>query len=99
MNHDTILIITENWNLINEIVTGKSLKFKYSSHYVKTIQIRIFSWSVFCCIQSEYRKIQTRKNSAFGHFSLTAFPNIHLNFGVKNLLRDRIMKKPKKKHA
>ena len=28
-----------------------------------------FLWSVFSCIKSEYRKIRTRKNSVFGHFS------------------------------
>ena len=28
-----------------------------------------FFWSVFSCIQSEYRKIQTRKNFVFGYFS------------------------------
>ena len=28
-------------------------------------------WSVFSCIQSEYRKIRTRKNSVLRHFSRT----------------------------
>ena len=27
-----------------------------------------YYWSVFSCIQSEYREIQTRNNSVFGHF-------------------------------
>ena len=36
---------------------------------VKSVQIRIFYWPVFSCSQSEYRKIRTRKNSVFGHFS------------------------------
>ena len=40
-----------------------------SSHCVKSVQIRSFFWSVFCCILTEYRKIRTRKNSVFGHFS------------------------------
>ena len=44
--------------------------FKYrekNQHCVKSVQIR----SYFCisCIWSEYRKIRTRKNSVFGHFS------------------------------
>ena len=26
-------------------------------------------WSVFSCIRTEYRKIRTRNNSVFGHFS------------------------------
>ena len=51
-------------------------------HYVKSVQIRSFFWSVLSCvyteygdllvnlrIQSEYKKIQTRKNSIFRHFS------------------------------
>ena len=38
-------------------------------HSVKSVQIRSFFWSVFSCIQSEYRNIPTRKNSVFGHFS------------------------------
>ena len=33
------------------------------------VQIRSFFWSVFSCIQSEYKKIRTRKTSIFGHFS------------------------------
>ena len=41
----------------------------YSLHWVKMVQIRSFFWSVFSCIQSEHRKIRTRKNSVFGHFS------------------------------
>ena len=36
---------------------------------VKSVQIRSYFWSVFSCIQSEYRKIRTRNNSAFRHFS------------------------------
>ena len=38
-------------------------------HCVKSVQIRSFLWLVFSCIQSEYRKVRTRKNSVFGHFS------------------------------
>ena len=40
-------------------------------HCVKSVQIRSFFWSIYSCVQSEYRKIRTRKNSAFGHFSRT----------------------------
>ena len=48
------------------------------SHCVNIDQIRCYFWSVFSCIwtdsvnlriQCEYRKIPTRKNSVFGHFS------------------------------
>ena len=54
----------------------------------KSVQIRIYFWSVFSCIwieygeicslhiQSEYRKIRTRNNSVFGHFSRSE--SVHL---------------------
>ena len=35
---------------------------------VKIVQILRFFWSVFSCIQPEYRKIRTIKNSIYGHF-------------------------------
>ena len=49
-------------------VFEKKRKLSFS-HCVKIVQIRIFFSSVFSCIQSEYTKIQARKNSVFGHFS------------------------------
>ena len=45
-----------------------SLNPCYKNHYVKSVQIRSFFWSVFSCIQSEYRKIQSSKKFVFGHF-------------------------------
>ena len=39
------------------------------NHCVKSVQIHSFFCSVFSCIWNEHRKIRTRKNSAFGHFS------------------------------
>ena len=45
--------------------------FIWRVHCVKIVQIRSYFWSVFSCIQSEYRKIRTRNNSVFGHFSLS----------------------------
>ena len=38
-------------------------------HCVKSVQIRNIVWSVFSRIRTEYRKIRTRKNSVFRHFS------------------------------
>ena len=38
-------------------------------HCVKNVQVRSFCWPVFSCNRTEYRKIRTRKNSIFGHFS------------------------------
>ena len=51
---------------------------KCMEHCVKSVQMRSFFWSVFSCIRTEYgnirvqfkyRKIRTRNNSVFGHFS------------------------------
>ena len=35
-----------------------------------------FFRSVFSCVQSEYSKIRTRKNSVFGHFSRSDLPDL-----------------------
>ena len=56
------------------------------NHCMKNFQIRSFFWSVFSCIglnteiqvvnlliQSEYRKIETRKKSVFGQFSRSEY--------------------------
>ena len=47
-----------------------------NQHCMKIVQIRSFFWSVFSRIWTEYsvqiRKIRTRKNSVFGHFSRSA---------------------------
>ena len=44
-------------------------RFLNTFHFVKSVQIRSYFWSVFSCIRTEYRKIGTRNNYAFGHFS------------------------------
>ena len=44
------------------------IKPTHPVHCVKSVQIQSFFWSVFSCIQSDYRKIRTRKNSVFRHF-------------------------------
>ena len=44
----------------------KSLKLE--KNCVKSVQIRSFFWSIVSCIQSEYRKIRTSKNSVSGYF-------------------------------
>ena len=61
-------------NMINAIVKSQWINpfhatFFFEIHCVKSVQIWSFLWSVFSCIQSEYRKMRTRKNSEFGHFS------------------------------
>ena len=40
---------------------------------VNSVQIRIFFWSIFSHIRTEYGKIRTRKNSVLGHFSHRSF--------------------------
>ena len=70
-------------------VTGLDL------HCVKSVQIRSFFWSIFSRIrtghgdflvnlriQSECRKILTRKNSVFGHFSRSVIDSV-LHLDVK----------------
>ena len=34
---------------------------KYRLHFVKSVEIRCFFWSVFSCIRTEYRKIRTKR--------------------------------------
>ena len=54
------------------VTTVISYVLSLLTHCVKSVQIRSFSWSVFSVslhIQSECRKIRTRKNTVFGQFS------------------------------
>ena len=53
-------------------------------HCVKTVQIQGYLWSIFSCIWTEYRKIRTRNNSVFGHFSRGSFAH---NFQEDQLYR------------
>ena len=65
--------------LIKYLLPHKSFSI---AHCVKSVQIRSYFWSVFSCIwieyvnlriQSEYRKIWTRNNCVFGHFSRSVY--------------------------
>ena len=42
---------------------------------VKNVQIRSCFWYAFSCFRTEYKKIRTRRNSAFGHFSRSVLIN------------------------
>ena len=68
-------------HLTDDLIPFVSCK-QLSQHCVKSIQVRSYFWSVFSCIQSEYRKIRTRNNFVFGHFPRSAvlsnFPGISL---------------------
>ena len=55
------------------------------NHCVKSVRIRSYFWSVFSCIQFEYRQIRTRNNSVFGNFSRNEFSckyNLRLVLGL-----------------
>ena len=49
--------------------TKESFVFPGVTGCVKSVQIQSYFWSVFSCTWIEYRKIRTRNNSVFGHFS------------------------------
>ena len=54
---------------------------------MKSVQIRTYFWSIFSCIWTEYRKIRTRNNTIFGHFSRSGYLNNYfLNFLVFTFL-------------
>ena len=55
--------------LLQYAILANILLVSHIFRCVKSVQIRSFFWSVFSCIQSEYRKIPTRKNCVFGLFS------------------------------
>ena len=63
--------------------------FPKNEHCVERAQIRSFFWSVFFCIQSEYRIIQTIKNYVFGPFHAV---ELFLGPFSKTLLRDLLAK-------
>ena len=62
------------------------------NYCVKNVQIGSFFLSVFSCIQSEYRKIRTGKNSVFGHFSrsehcsISTFVHYYMLHTIINIL-------------
>ena len=49
--------------------SDKNVQLFCEQQWMKTVQIWSFFWSVFFCIQSEYRETWARKNSVFGDFS------------------------------
>ena len=59
-------------------MTSDWIAQKYKDHCVKSVQIMNFLWSVFSCISIKYRKIRTRKNSIFWHFSRSGYIYIRL---------------------
>ena len=53
---------------------------------VKSVQMRSYFWSVFSCIRTEYRKMQTRNNSVFELFSSSVNFQVLLFFIFSNCL-------------
>ena len=65
-------ILSENETCQNCVTKGSlspGVPYKNQSTAWKSVQIRNFFWHVFSYIRTEYRKIWTRKNSVFRHFS------------------------------
>ena len=64
-----------SWGLLLNFASSvKRIQVNKLLHCVKSVQIWSYFWSVFSCIRTEYRKIRTRNNSVFGHFSRSAIP-------------------------
>ena len=71
----TLIFLISRKNHINGGYTHEKTSYLpdvVNEHCVKSVHIRSFFGSVFSCIRTEYRKIRTRKNSVFGHFSRSA---------------------------
>ena len=58
------------------------VSFLCNEHCMKSVKIRSFFWSVFSCIQSEFRKIQTRKKSIFRHFWRSGKERVAVNWKI-----------------
>ena len=74
-------------------------KSEIRRHYLyigKSVQIHSFFWSIFSCIRTEYgdflpiqsecRKVRTRKNSVLGHFSYSVQHDYNVLVSVSNSL-------------
>ena len=73
---NSLLKLFRLWICLGNYYFLEDWEFSVKQHCLKSVQIRSFFWSVFfciwavnLCIQSECRKIRTRKNSVFEHFT------------------------------
>ena len=73
----------EGWKYFTRKIEHHSW-FLFSSHCLKSVQIRSFFWFVFSYIWTEYKKIPSRKNSVFGHFlrSVTEWHKLELTLRI-----------------
>ena len=62
----------------------------FSVYCIKSAQSRSFFWPVFSCIQSEYRKIRTRKSFVFGQFSRRGMFKKHFIYSVYFYVKAKI---------
>ena len=62
--------------------------FKRKFHCLKSVHIRIYFWSVFSCIGTEYGKIRTRNNSVYVHFSHISWIIRAYQFHFKERIRE-----------
>ena len=67
-------VVINIFKLLVRHITIKLLYYKSSfylryQHCRKSVQMRSHFWFVFSFIRTEYRKIRTRNNTVFGHFS------------------------------
>ena len=79
----------------------KTSMYKHSSLREKCPNAEFF-WSVFSCIRTEYRKIPTRKNSVFGHFSRSAYFDYilsHVDFSKSCAMRASVVYAPTRQRA
>ena len=72
-------------------ITSLSLTLRIAIHCVKSVQIRGFLWSLFSFVRTESRKIRTRKNFVFEHFSRSV-----LSVLIYHLSRETTPKNPQK---
>ena len=63
-----LLLDRNKRHVLAEKMKKKETNFRYE-HCVKSVQIRRYFWFMFSYIRTEYRKIRTRNNVVFGHFS------------------------------
>ena len=80
---DWLWICSLNYKI--SLFRSKKLSCHNSLHCVKSVQIRSYFWSVFSCIQSKYRKIRTRNNSIFGHFSRSVMFTMNMSSQIFHL--------------
>ena len=59
--------------LIQRFIDKKTVPSITEYHCLRSVQIRSYFCSVFSCTRTECRKMRTRNNSVFGHFSRRVF--------------------------